>query len=112
MNVELLRVKGGIALHDDGFAQHLFEFIEPARVVGLERFDHLRIYAQHHVSAIEMFLHLAQFNVDFVGHRGWALDHSRGSADGAGNAQRALKRLLDALAGDGHETEIIELEHL
>ena len=33
-------------------------------------------------------------------------------ADGAGHGERALQRLLDALAGDGDQAEIVELENL
>ena len=41
-----------------------------------------------------------------------ALDHAGAGADGARNGEGPLERLLDALAGDGDQAKIVELENL
>src|SRR5580698_1747412 len=112
LNVELLGMQRGIALDEDVLADQLFEFVEPGCVVLLEDFHGFRIHAEQHICAFEVLLHFAQLDVDFVADGGGTLDHAGGLAGGAGDAQRALERLLDALAGDGDQTEIIELENL
>jgi len=68
--------------------------------------------AEQHVSAFKVALHLAQLSVDLVADRGGTLDHAGSLAGGAGNAKGALERLLDALAGDGDQAKIVELENL
>ena len=70
------------------------------------------LHAQQNVFAFEVLLHLAQLDVNLVADGGGALDHAGGLADGAGYRESALQRLLDALAGDGDEAEIVELENL
>src|SRR5947209_8439207 len=61
---------------------------------------------------INLARHLAHFDVDFVTHRSDGLDHAGAGADGARLSQRALQRLLYTLAGDGHQSEIVELKNL
>src|SRR3981081_4121830 len=70
------------------------------------------MHAQHHVAAVEVLMHLAHLDVDVVADRDGRLDHAGADADVAGGREGTLKRLLDALAGDGDQTKIIELKNL
>ncbi len=112
MDVELLGVQAGIALDEDGLADHLFHLLQPFRAGRLELLDDLGVDAQHDVAAVEVLLHLAHLDVDVVADGDRRFDHAGAGADVAGGRERALERLLDALAGDGDQTEIVELENL
>ncbi len=57
-------------------------------------------------------MHLAHLDVDVVADGDRRLDHAGAGADVAGGGERALERLLDALAGDGDEAEVVELKNL
>ena len=111
MDVELLRVEAWVGLDEDGFAAHLFHLLQPPGG-GFELLDDLRVDAQHDIAAVEMLMHLAHLDVDVIADGDWGFDHASALADAAGSGQGALKRLLDALAGDGDEAEVIELENL
>ena len=56
--------------------------------------------------------HFLRFHQDLADHRLHALDVAGAFAIGARRAQRPLQTLLHALAGDRHQTEIVELENL
>src|SRR5208283_3244789 len=78
-------------------------------------FEHLDCFGvdtKQNVGALEVLLHLAQLDVDLVADGGGTLDHTGGLADGAGDREGPFQGLLDALAGDGDETEIVELKNL
>ncbi len=68
--------------------------------------------AEHDVAAVEVALHLAHLDVDVVADGDGRFDHAGAYADVAGGGESALERLLDALAGDRDEAEVIELENL
>src|ERR1035437_6508683 len=70
------------------------------------------MHAQHHVSTVEVLVHFAHLDVDVIANGDGRFDHSGAGADGAGCRQGAFERLLDALASDGDQSEVIELEHL
>src|ERR1039458_4650524 len=112
VDVELLRVKGRVALDEDGLAHHLFHLLQPFCAGRLQLFDHLGMDAQHDVAAFEMLMHLAHLDVDVVADGDRRLDHTGALADGAGGGEGAFERLLDPLAGDGDQAKVIELEHL
>src|ERR1039457_6435027 len=112
VNVELLRVEGGVALHQDGLADHLFHLLQPLRARRLQLLDHLGVYAQHYIASIEVLVHFAHLDVDVVADGDGRLDHSGAGAYGAGGGEGALERLLDAFAGDGDQAKVVELEHL
>src|SRR5882757_1524464 len=59
-----------------------------------------------------MFLHLAHLDVNVVADGDGRFDHAGSGADVAGGGERALKRLLDAFAGDGDEAKVVELKNL
>src|SRR5580658_274499 len=102
----------GVALDEDVLARELFEIVQPARIVRLENLNGFGVHAQQDIAALEVLAHLAQLDEDLVAHCGRALDHAGGLADGAGRAQSALKRLLDALARDGDKAKIVKLQNL
>src|SRR5260370_23732764 len=112
VDVELLGVKGRIGLDQDGLADHLLHLLEPAGAGILERLDDLRMDAQHDVATAEMLVHLAHLDVDVVADGDGRLDHTGADADVAGGGEGALERLFDALAGDGDQAKIVELENL
>jgi len=112
VDIELLRMEGRIAFDDDGFTAHLLQLIEPAGIGQLQRLDHLRMHPQQNVLALQMKLHFAHLDIDLVAHRGRALHHAGAGADVALHAQRPLQRLFDALARDGHQAKIVELQNL
>ena len=72
----------------------------------------LRVDAQHHILAFHRAGDLVGLLQDLADHRLHALDVSGALAIRAGRAQRALQALLDALAGDRHQAEIVELQNL
>src|SRR5258705_9100719 len=112
VDVELLGVKAGVGFDEDGFADHLLHLLKPAGAGGLELFDDLWVDPQHDVAALEVTLHLAHLDVDVVAYGDGRFDHAGSGADVAGGGERALERLLDALAGDGDEAKIVELKNL
>ena len=112
LDVELLGVKGCVALDQDVFGGELLEFHEPAGVVLLEDLDGFGMDAEQHVSAFKVALHFAELRVNLIADRGGTLDHAGGLAGVAGNREGALEGLLDALAGDGDQTKIVELQNL
>src|ERR1035437_5075895 len=105
-------MQGGVALDEEIFAGQRFELGNPTGIVGFEDFDGFGIDAQQHVGVLEVLLHLAKLGVDLVADRGRALDHAGGLAGGARDAESAFEGLLDALAGDGDQTKVVELENL
>src|SRR5665213_1472375 len=68
--------------------------------------------AQHDVAAVEVLLHLAHLDVDVVADGDRRFHHASTDADVAGSRKGALERLLDPLAGDGDQAEVVELKHL
>ena len=68
--------------------------------------------AEHNVTAVEVLLHLAHLDIDVVADGDRRFNHAGADADVAGGREGALERLLDALASDGDQTEIVELENL
>src|SRR5260370_15811715 len=107
----MFRMQQSIRLHQHGAAGKLFHLLHPLAAVGLQRLGHFRIHAQHDV-ALEVAAHFAHLHVDFIAHGGDGLDHARGLAGGTGLAESTFQRLLDPLPSDGHQTEIVELQHL
>src|ERR1035437_1530431 len=105
-------MQGGVALDEEILAGQFFELDDPTGVVGFEDFDGFGIDAEQNVGALEVLLHLAQLGVDLVAYGGGALDHAGGLAGGAGDREGAFEGLLDALAGDGDQTKVVELENL
>ncbi len=91
---------------------HLFHLLQPFCAGGLELLDDFGMDAQHDVAAVEMLVHLAHLDVDVVADGDGRLDHAGAGADVAWRGQRAFERLLDSLAGDGDQAEIVELENL
>jgi len=91
MDVELLRVEGGIGLDEDRLADHLFHLLEPARARRLELLDDLGVDAEHDVATVEMLVHLAHLDVDVVADGDGRLDHAGSGADVAGGGERALE---------------------
>ena len=112
LDVELLGMQRGIALDQHVLADEFLELCEPTPVVGLEDFDGFRVDAEENVGALEVLPHLAQLGVDLVADCCRALDHAGGLAGGARYREGPLQRLLDTLAGDGDEAEVVELEDL
>ena len=76
VDVELLRVEAGIALDEDGLADHLFHLLQPLGAWGLELLDDFGMHAQHDVAALEVALHLAHLDVDLVADGDGRLDHA------------------------------------
>src|SRR5947209_1712724 len=67
--------------------------------------------AQHHVM-LEVAGHLAHLHIDLVAHGAHGLDHASAGTRDALLSQSTFQRLLHAFAGDGHQSKVIELEHL
>src|ERR1035437_1086912 len=105
-------MQGGVAFDEDVLAGQFFKLGEPTGVVGFEDLDGFGVDAQQNVGVLEVLLHLAQLGVDLVADGGRALDHAGGLAGGARDRERSLQRLFDALAGDGDQTEVVELQDL
>src|SRR6266702_1594420 len=112
VDVELLGMQAWIALDENRLANHLFHLLQPLRPRCLQLFDDFGVDAQHDVSTVEMLVHLAHLDVDVVADGDRRFDHSGAGANGASRRQSAFQRLLDAFAGDGDQSEIIELKHL
>src|SRR5262249_51890971 len=68
VNVELLGMQRWIALDDDRLAGHLFDFVQPASVIRLERLHDLRMHAQQHIVSLQVLLHLAHLDINLVAH--------------------------------------------
>ena len=101
-----------VALDQNVLAGQLLEVSEPAVAVRLEHLHRLGMHAQHHVGVLKVLPHLAHLDVNLVADGGGALHHAGGLAGGAGHAEGPLQRLLDALARDRHQSEIVKLQHL
>ena len=102
----------GSRLDEDGLADHLLHLLQPLAPERLELLDDLGVDAQHDIAAVEVLLHLAHLDVDVVADGDGRFDHAGAGADVAGGGEGALERLLDALAGDGDQAEVIELKNL
>src|SRR6476646_2211617 len=68
--------------------------------------------AQHHILALDAARAFAGFGEDLAHHRLRTLDVTGAFAMRARRTQRSLERLLDPLAGDGYQSEIVELQNL
>src|ERR1700731_4042995 len=112
VDVELLGVEARVGFDEDRLSDHLFHLLQPAGAGGLELLDDLGVDPQHDVAAVEMLLHLAHLDVDVVADGDGRFDHAGAGADVACSGERALERLLDALAGDGDQAKVVELKNL
>ncbi len=70
------------------------------------------MHPKQDVLTLQMKLHLAHLDIDFVANCRRALDHARAGADRALDTEGALQGLLHALAGNRDQPKIIELKHL
>ena len=73
VDVELLLVQGGVALHDHRLLGEFFHLDERAAVVGFEGFGDLGIHAQHYVRVLQVLGHFAHLEVNVIADRGHGL---------------------------------------
>src|SRR5262245_12571457 len=78
-----------------------------------QRFRDFRIDPENHlIIPIDIFRDAATIGLDLVADSLRAFDHPAATAILAGSAKRSFERLLDPLAGDRHQSEIVELKNL
>ena len=80
--------------------------------MGFEGLADFRVNTQEDVLALHVLGHLAHLDINFVADGRDRFYVASRFAMRAGRADGALERLLDALASDGDQSEIIELEDL
>src|SRR5579863_1487088 len=101
-----------VALDQHWAPQHFFQFLKILVLMRFEKFGYIRVDAQHHVLSLHALSQLAGLGENLTHHRLRALNIARAFAMRAERTQRALERLLDTLARDGDQTEVIELQNL
>src|SRR5437763_305366 len=110
--VELLVVQRGIALHQDRALEDLLELLEITIAIALEHLRNVGMDAEDDIAAFNRLGDLMRLLQNLADDGLHALDVAGAFAVRARRTQRTLEALLDALAGDGDEAEIVELEDL
>src|ERR1019366_7228264 len=110
--VEFFLMQQRVALHQHRPPKDLFDLLQVRILIGLQHLGDFGVDAQHHFVAFHRAGDLLGFHQDFADHGLHALHVARAFAIWARHAQGALQALLDALAGDGHQSEIVELQNL
>ena len=102
---------GRVALDDEVFVREGLEFGKQRTVTGLERLGDFGVDAERDRVALELAFHLPHLGEDFIANRGGRLHPAGSLAVVAGLAECAFEGLLDALARDGNQAEIVEGDH-
>src|ERR1700733_4618647 len=110
VDIELFLMHRRIALHNDGALGHLFHLVKQSSVVGFQFFGNIRMHAQHDIFMLQVLGNLAHLDVDLVANGAYRFHVARGLTVGTRRSDRPFERLLDALAGDGYQSEIVELQ--
>src|SRR5262245_4105439 len=112
-DVELFLMHCRVTLDRDQAAQISLDLREHVAFGAAQRFGHLRVDAEDNlVVMVDVLRDAARLGQDFVADRLRAFNHAASAAIRARGAERALERLFDAFARDGHQAEVVELENL
>src|SRR5437763_1017687 len=100
-----------VALHNNRLLAQLFKFVQPAAVVRLQGLGYFWVHTQHEIGMFEVPGALAHLYIDLVAHSVDVLHESGRFAIWAWRADGAFERLLHALAGNRHQSKVIELKN-